>query len=168
MTGFLFFEDDCNFYLHRATYVVYYILAIVIYFFGPAIILPYVHAHILYVVCASYKKIKNAVDAESRNANVWTQIKLSAMLMYVYLSFIIAYLPYFVLFIMDLTAGPVSDLFFQLASYLMNVQATASFVIYGMVSPEFRNAYKQLLNLKVLRVCRDRRSSITVSPLTKN
>ena len=164
LTGYLFFEDDCSFFLHQAVKVVYYLLAITLYFILPSLLMPYLYGHILYVAYGSYKKVKNNLDQHSRSSSFWIQIKLSAMVVLVYLSFLITFLPYFALFIIDLLEGGVNDLHYQIAAYLMNIQAMCNFIIYGAVNPEFRNAYKRLLCHKFVG-CRKRRASITVSPL---
>ncbi len=164
LTGYLCFPDDCSFYLNQAAKEAYYLLAIVVYFIIPSVLMPYLYTHILYVVCGSYKKIKKHLDSNSKNINLWHQIKLSIMLMCVYLSFLLAFLPYFALFITELSTEPMNPFAYQLSSYLMNVQSMANFIIYGTVNLEFRNAYKRLLSCKLDCICRKRRSSL-VAPL---
>ena len=86
LTGYLYFDDDCGFFLHSAAETAYYLLGILIYFVIPSLIMPYLHAHILYVVCGSYRKIRSNLDQQSKSSSFWSQMKLTGMLLLVYLS----------------------------------------------------------------------------------
>ena len=165
LTGYLYFEDDCSFFLHRAAEVVYYLYAIALYFILPSLMMPYLYGHILYVACASNKKIKGNLDHNSKSSSPRMQVKLSVMVLLVYLSFLVTFLPYFGLFIIDLLGGHSNYWHYQIAAYLINVQGMCNFIIYGAVNPEFRSAYRRYLNCKALSFCGKRRTSLTVNPL---
>ena len=165
LTGYLYFKDDCTFFLHQAAEVVYCLYAIALYFILPSLLMPYLYGHILYVACTSYKKIKRTLDQNSKSSSPRMQIKLSAMILLVYLSFLVTFFPYFGLFIIDLLGGQSNYWHYQIVAYFLNFQGMCNFIIYGAVNPEFRSAYRRSLHCKALSLSNKRRTSLTVSPL---
>ena len=134
-------------------------------FILPSLLMPYLYGHILYVACTSYKKIKRTLDQSSKSSSPRMQIKLSAMVLLVYLSFLVTFFPYFGLFIIDLLGGQSNYWHYQIVAYFINFQGMCNFIIYGAVNPEFRSAYRRSLHCKALSLCNKRRTSLTVSPL---
>ena len=154
LTGYLYFPDDCNYLIQEDTPVVYYYTAIVIYFIVPSLLLPYLHIHIVYTVCRSYYKVRNTITQHHRNTDFWNQIRLSIMLLFVYLGYLLAFLPYFGVFIADLVGVEVHRFAYQMAAYMMNTQSAINFVIYGVMNAEYRRSYRVLLfSCGPLRCC---------------
>ena len=164
LTGYFYFKDDCSFFLHRPAEVIYYLLAISLYFILPSLLMPYLYGRILYVACVSYEKTKRNLSLNSKSS-LRIQTKLSVMVLLVYLSFLVTFFPYFVLFVIDRLGGHSSYWHYQIAAYLINFQGMCNFITYGAVNPEFREAYRRCLQCKALCFCDKRRTCLTVSPL---
>ncbi len=152
-SGYLYFPDDCNYLIQETSPIAYYYTAIVIYFIVPSLLLPYLHIHIVYTVCKSYHKVRNSITEQHRNADFWNQIKLSVMLLVVYLGYLLAFLPYFGVFIADLAGVNVHHFAYQMAAYVMNAQSMINVVIYGVMNSEYRQSYKTILCTCSVRGC---------------
>ncbi len=109
-------------------------MAIVIYFIVPSLLLPYLHIHIVYTVCKSHRKVRNSIAEQHRNADFSNQIKLSVMLLFVYLGYLLAFLPYFGVFIADLAGVTAHYFAYQMAAYIMNAQSMINVLIYGIMN----------------------------------